>query len=77
MAKQSGGNPALKNDPTVLKVYRTMRAGVELVDELEGKLTEEQLEWAKSFALGMMLVYSELTGKPSPISKKTLKEVGR
>lgn len=59
------GHPA-KTDPSVDKMFRVMRASVELVKELNGKLTPENDVNLRASALGMMYVYSELTGLPSP-----------
>lgn len=66
MAKQKGGHPALK-DPQVAKLHRTMTSAVELVRDLEGRLTPEQLDYLKGSSAGLMFCYSALTGQPTPI----------
>ncbi len=43
-----------------------MRATVELVRDMDGKLPPEQLLNLKAAALGLMHAYAELTGLPSP-----------
>lgn len=63
--KKPGGHPA-KQDPAVAKLFRTMRATVELVQELDGKLTPEADVNLRAAALGMMHAYAELTGLPKP-----------
>lgn len=59
------GHPA-KQDESVAKLFRTMRAAVELVQELEGRLNAEADVNLRASALGMMHVYAELTGLPAP-----------
>jgi hypothetical protein len=44
-----------------------MRASVELVRDLDSRLTEEQLDYLKGVSAGLMFTYSELTGMPNPI----------
>lgn len=63
--KQRGGHPA-KQDPGVDRLFRTMRANVELVRELDGRLSPEAHLNLKAAALGMMVAYAELTGLPAP-----------
>ena len=65
MKRKPGGHPA-KQDPHVAKLFRTMRATVELVRELDGKLNPETMIQLKAAALGTMWVYSELAGLPAP-----------
>jgi hypothetical protein len=65
VTKQKGGHPA-KQDPDVAKLFRTMRSAVELVRDLDGKVSDDTLWDMKASALGMMVAYSELTGLPSP-----------
>ena len=64
--KKPSGHPA-KQDPQIDKLYRTMRSTVELVRDLEDRLTPEQLLYLKGSAAGMMFNYAALTGLPSPI----------
>ncbi|WP_143054033.1 hypothetical protein [Arthrobacter sp. yr096] len=64
--RRPGGHPA-KQDPDVAKAFRTMKANVELVRDLEDKLTPEAHLHLKAAALGLMSVYAELTGMPSPV----------
>ena len=59
------GHPARK-DPTVEQVFRSMKSSVELVQKLEGRLTDETYLKLRATALGLMFVYSELTGLPAP-----------
>jgi hypothetical protein len=59
------GHPARK-DPNIDKLFRAMKANVELVRDLEGRLTEEKHVYLKAAALGLMHAYSELTGLPAP-----------
>lgn len=65
MGKQKGGHPA-KQDPAVAKLFRAMRSTTELVRDLDGRLTEEQLMYLKSCSIGLMFTYAELTGLPNP-----------
>lgn len=67
MAKQKGGNPAVQADPDTAKVFRTMKANVELVRDLQDKLPADAWLHLRASALGLMFVYAELTGLPSPI----------
>lgn len=64
--KKPSGHPA-KQDPQIDKLYRTMRSSVELVRDLEDRLTPTQLLYLKGAAAGMMFNYAALTGLPSPI----------
>ena len=63
--KTPRGHPA-KQDPAVAKLFRTMRATVELVQELNGKLSPDADVNLRAAALGMMTTYAELTGLPAP-----------
>lgn len=66
-AKQSSGNPAkVQRDPDVEKLFKTMRSTVELVRDLNGRLTPEQIEWLKATSVGLMFAYAELSGLPNP-----------
>lgn len=64
--KKPSGHPA-KQDPQIDKLYRTMRSAVELVRDLEDRLTPAQHLYLKAAAAGMMFNYAALTGLPSPI----------
>lgn len=63
--KKNGGHPA-KNDPDVVKLFKSMRSTVELVRDLEGKVSDENHLHLRASALGLMHAYSELTGLPAP-----------
>lgn len=63
--KKPGGHPA-KQDPDVAKLFRTMRATVELVKDLKGKVSDEADVNLRAAALGMMHTYAELAGLPAP-----------
>lgn len=63
--KKTGGNPAAS--PDTAKLFRTMRSSVELVRDLDGKISPEKLLILKSASLGLMFAYSELTGLPDPV----------
>jgi hypothetical protein len=63
--RKPGGHPA-KADPRVDRLFRTMRATVELVQELDGKLSPDGMLQLKAAALGQMGAYAELTGLPVP-----------
>ena len=60
------GHPA-RQDPSVAKLFRTMRAAVELVQELDGRLNAEADVNLRASALGMMTAWAELSGMPAPI----------
>lgn len=66
--KKQQGHPAGK-DPVIGKTYRTMRSMVELVRDLQDHpdVPEEHWLWLRSGALSAMLVYSDITGLPSPM----------
>jgi hypothetical protein len=59
------GHPA-KSDPDVDRLFRTMRNTVELVKDLDGKLSPDRMLDLRASALGLMWAYSELTGLPAP-----------
>jgi len=63
--RKPGGHPA-KQDPSVAKTFRAMKSAVELVRDLDGKISAESHLNLKASALGLMFVYSELTGLPAP-----------
>ncbi len=63
--RRPGGHPA-RQDPEVDKLFRAMKATVELVRDLEGRLTEDGMLSLKAAGLGQMMAYSELTGLPAP-----------
>jgi hypothetical protein len=64
--KQPGGHPA-KQDPAVDKLFRTMKATVELVRDLQDRLPAEEWLCLRAAALGQMVAYSNLTGLPAPV----------
>lgn len=59
------GHPA-KQDPDVAKTFRAMKSAVELVRDLEGKVSVEGHLNLRAGALALMHTYSELTGLPAP-----------
>lgn len=63
--RKPGGHPA-KQDPDVAKLFKTMRATVELVQDLKGKVSDDADVNLRAAALGMMHTYAELTGLPTP-----------
>ena len=63
--RKPGGHPA-KQDEHTAKLFRTMRNTVELIRELDGRLTDEAMLKLKAAALGTMHAYSELAGLPAP-----------
>lgn len=63
--RKPGGHPA-KQDPEVAKLFRTMRATVELVQALNGRLSPDGDLNLRAAALGMMTAYAEITGLPAP-----------
>lgn len=63
--KKSGGHPA-KQDPDIAKLFRAMKSTVELVRDLDGRISAENHINLKASALGLMHNYSELTGLPAP-----------
>lgn len=66
--KASSGNPAkTQQDPDEVKLYKAMRSTVELVRDLKGRLTPEQILWLEGSSVGLMFAYAELTGLPNPI----------
>lgn len=60
------GHPA-RQDPDVEKLFRTMKAAIELTRDMEDKLPAETYVHLKASALGLMEAYAKATGKPSPI----------
>jgi len=65
MKRKPGGHPA-KQDPHTAKLFRTMRNPVELVLELDGRLTPETMLQLTAAALGLMGSYAAVTGLPAP-----------
>jgi len=63
--RKPAGHPA-KQDENTAKLFRTMRATVELVRDLDGKLSDDGMLQLKAAALGLMHVYSEVAGLPAP-----------
>ena len=63
--KQSG-HPA-KQDPDIAKLHKSLEASVELVRDLEGRLSPKTKGHLVGASLGLMAAYFELTGKPDPI----------
>ena len=59
------GHPARK-DPQVERLYKAMKSTVESVQSLDGRLTDDTFLKLRASALGLMFVYSELTGLPAP-----------
>ena len=65
MKRKPAGHPA-KQDEATAKLFRTMRATVELVRDLDGRLSDDAMLQLKAGALGTMWAYSELVGLPAP-----------
>jgi hypothetical protein len=63
--RKQQGHPA-KADPDVDRLFRTMKATVELVRDLDGKLSPDAHLNLRAAALGLMHTYAELTGLPAP-----------
>jgi len=63
--KKTGGHPANKS-PMDLRVYKAMVTTMELTRDLQGKVSEERFDNLRVASLGLMFVYSELTGMPKP-----------
>jgi hypothetical protein len=63
--RKPGGHPA-KQDPDVAKAFRTMKMAVEIVRDLEGKLSDDAHLHLRASALGLMFAYAELAGLPAP-----------
>jgi hypothetical protein len=59
------GHPA-KQDPDTAKTFKTMKAAVELVRDLEPRLPPDTHLHLRAAALGLMHTYSALTGLPKP-----------
>lgn len=78
MAKKLGGHP----DPEIQKLYLALRSTVELTATMQDKLPAGTYEVLRASCLGMMEVYAQATGKPSPIGailddwEGRLKELG-
>ena len=63
--RKPGGHPA-KQDPDVARTFRSMKSTVELVRDLEGRLTPDAHLNLRAAALGLMHTYAELAGLPAP-----------
>lgn len=59
------GNPQRK-DPDTDKLFRMMKASVELVRDLQGRVDDDTHIHLRAASLGLMETYSKLTGLPSP-----------
>ena len=66
MTKQPGGNPG--QDSVVRRLFKTMVASVELVRDLEGKVSNERHLELRAAALAHMRAYAEISGLPAPES---------
>ncbi|MFF2029531.1 hypothetical protein [Arthrobacter sp. NPDC058192] len=66
MKRKPGGHTA-RTDPATDRLFRTMRATVELVRDLDGRLSDDANVHLRAAALGVMTAYGELTGLPAPI----------
>jgi hypothetical protein len=64
--KKQSGHPA-KQDKDIARLSKVLEASVELVRDLDGRLSPEAQASLVAGSLGMMVAYFELTGKPSPI----------
>lgn len=66
MAKRKpAGHPAMQ-DADVAKTFRAMKATVELVRDLEGRVSAEGHLNLRAGALALMHTYAELAGLPAP-----------
>ncbi|QOC56440.1 hypothetical protein SEA_PAELLA_119 [Arthrobacter phage Paella] len=65
-SKKKSGHPA-KQDKEVARLSKVLEASVELVRDLDGRLSPDAQEKLSLASLGLMVAYFELTGKPSPI----------
>lgn len=65
-ASKKSGHPA-KQDKDIAKLAKVLEASVELVRDLDGRLSPDAQEKLSLASLGLMVAYFELTGKPSPI----------
>lgn len=66
MPRKATGHPA-KQDKDIAKLYKSLEASVELVRDLEGRLSPKTKGHLVGASLGLMAAYFELTGKPDPI----------
>lgn len=65
-ARKPQGHPA-KQDPDIAKLFKAMRSTVDLVRDIGPRLSEDSEVHLRATALGLLIVYAELTGQPSPI----------
>lgn len=65
MKRKPSGHPA-RADPTTDRLFKTMRAAVELVRDLDGKVSDDAHLNLKAAALGLMNAYADATGLPKP-----------
>jgi hypothetical protein len=65
-SNKKSGHPA-KQDKDIAKLHKVLEASVELVRDLDGRLSPEAQEKLSLASLALMVPYFELTGKPSPL----------
>lgn len=61
------GHPALR-DKDIAKLNKVLEASVELVRDLDGRLSPEAQEKLSLASLALMVPYFELTGKQHPFT---------
>ena len=86
MAQHKGSGHPARQDPDVRRLFKTMVAGVELVRDLEGRLTDENYLKLRAAALGLMFAYADVAQLPAPdaainevfstVMSERLKDVG-
>lgn len=65
---RKSGNPS-RTSSNPERVSKATRDVLELVRDLEGKLSEDTHTHLKASALGLMFALAELTGQPSPYER--------
>jgi hypothetical protein len=66
LAVKKSGHPA-KQDKDIAKLHKALEASVELVRDLDGRLSPKAQGHLVAASLGLMAAYFELTGKPDPL----------
>lgn len=61
---KKSGHPA-KQDPDIARLHKAVEVSVELVRDLDGRLSPMAQELLSCASLGLINAYFELTGKPS------------
>lgn len=65
--KKISGHPA-KQDKDIAKLHKALEASVELVRDLDGRLSADAQEKLSLASLALMVPYFELTGKQHPFT---------